>query len=161
METINYLKPAVAAAGGWLLGATMPALPYTAVCTAMVVADVVTARRLAARLRRRVPSARQRLKFSSAKLSATVMKLVRIYSLLLLTALVQYVIAPEFELLRWVGAGICFIQLLSMIENEAAACDAPWARIAGRILVDKTERHLGIRLDELHRFTDPVKDNEQ
>ena len=54
-------------------------------------------------------------------------------------------------LLKFASGVICFWQAWSILENEAAANDRPWARILRRILVDKTERYLGITLDELRR----------
>lgn len=53
-------------------------------------------------------------------------------------------------LTRISAALVCFWQTLSILENEATASDARWARIARRILVDKTGRHLGIDLGELN-----------
>lgn len=151
-ESIIMLKGAAAAAAGWLWAALCPALPFTLVCTLMVFADVVSARRLARRLGRRQPTQRQRLKFSSAKFGRTLGKLLRIYALLLLTAMLQYVVTgPEVNLLRIVTAAVCFWQGVSVLENESTACDRPWARILGKVLVDKTARHLGIEPDELRR----------
>lgn len=146
-----YFKAFVTAFGSWLLQALCPALPFTLVCTLMVFADVVTARRLARRLGRRHPTERQKLKFSSARFGRTLVKLAQIYAMLLLTALVQHVIVPEVNLLRFVAAAVCFWQAVSILENEASANDSRWARILGRVLIDKTERHLGITLDELRR----------
>ncbi len=152
-EFAQFSKTVVTLAGAWLWQAAAPSFPFAAVCTAMVFADVVTARRLARRLGRRVPSQRQRLKFSSARFSRTLFKLGRIYALLLLTALVQSVVMPQVELLRYVAAAICFWQAVSMLENEAGANDASWARILRKVLIDKTERYLGISLDELKEST--------
>lgn len=148
-EFAQLFKTAVTLGAAWMWQATCPAFPFAVVCTAMVFGDVVTARRLARRLGRRVPSQRQRLKFSSARFSKTLYKLGRIYALLLLAALVQFVVTPRVELLRYVAAAICFWQAVSMLENEASANESSWARILRKVLIDKTERHLGISLDEL------------
>lgn len=148
-EFAQLFKTGLTLGAAWLWQAACPTFPFAAVCTAMVFADVVTARRLARRLGRRVPSQRQRLKFSSARFSRTLLKLGRIYALLLLTALVQHVVLPRVELLRYVAAAICFWQAVSMLENEAGANESSWARILRKVLIDKTERHLGISLDEL------------
>lgn len=149
--TIKYLVTAI---GSHIWQVLCPALPFTAVCTLMVIADVVTARRLAHRLQRLAPEERERLKFSSVRFARTLSKLAHIYALLLLASAVENVIIPEVQLTRYVAAIICFWQAISMLENEASANDARWARIIGRWLVDKTERHLGISLDELHHFKD-------
>lgn len=153
-EFTTLIKTLAAALGGWLMQALMPALPYTLVCTLLVVADVVSARRLAHRLRRKLPSRRQQLKFTSARFGHMLLRLAHIYALLLVTALLQYVVVPEVELLRLVSGLVCFWQIVSILENESSANDSPWARIAGKILIDKTERHLGISLDELRKLGD-------
>lgn len=133
-----------------------PVVPYGAICTAMIVADLLSARMLARRVRRRVADAvkNDALKFSSRRLGATVVTLVKTYALLLLAHGVDVVIIADtapLSLLRFCAALICFWQLWSILENESSANDSTWARIAQRILIDKTERHLGIDLKELHR----------
>ena len=148
-EFANLFKTGLTLVGAWMWQAMCPTFPFAAVCTAMVFADVVTARRLAHRLGQRVPSRRQQLKFSSVRFSQTLFKLGRIYALLLLAALVQRVVLPGVEVLRYIAAAICFWQAVSMLENESGAKDASWAKILRKVLIDKTERHLGISLDEL------------
>lgn len=138
-----------------------PVVPYGAICTAMIVADLLTARMLARRVRRRVADAAKpdALKFSSRRFGATVVTLVKTYALLLLAHGVDIVIiadAAPLSLLRFCAALICFWQLWSILENESSANDSTWARIAQRILIDKTERHLGIDLTELHQSDTPT-----
>ena len=152
--TLKYLATAI---GSHIWQVLCPTLPFSAVCTLMVIADVVTARRLARRLQRLAPEEQERLKFSSVRFAHTLSKLAHIYALLLLASAVEYVIIPEVQLTRFVAAAVCFWQAISMLENEASANDARWARIIGRWLVDKTERHLGISLDELHHFKEEKK----
>lgn len=140
-----------------------PVLPYGLVCTSMIVADLISARLLAARIRRRLannPS--QSLKFSSRRLGATVVTLLKTYALLLLAHGVDLVIigpSSSFSLLRFCAALICFWQLWSILENESSANNALWARIAQRILVDKAERHLGIDLSEIRPTKDGITTN--
>lgn len=161
MNTYDFLKSIAAAAGGWLAAALMPAAPYGMVRTVMVIADVVSARRLAHRLGRQMPTKRQQLKFSSARFGRTVSKLCRIYGLLTLAALLQHTFGGDWcDLLKWSAAIVCFWQGCSIIENEASANASPWAKIAGKILVDKTSRHLGIEpedLAEIIKIDDEIK----
>lgn len=157
MQYNEFFRIAAAAAGGWLWMTLGPAVPYGVVCTLMVGADLITARRLARRLRRKVPdgSARRALKFSSAGLGRAVRTLGRIYGLLMLAAMVDAVIVGGHGLLLKFAAGaVCFWQSVSILENEAACNPHPWACILRRILIDKTERYLGVTLDEL-RKSDP------
>ncbi len=155
-KPMNYpeiLRTAASMAAGWLWATAGPALPFGVVCTAMVVADVVSARRLARRLRRIAPGqADGSLRFSSARLGRVVGTLARIYALLVLAAMVDSVVMDGGRvLLKFAAGAVCFWQAWSILENEAAANPRPWARILRRILVDKTARHLGIPLDELLR----------
>lgn len=143
MEKPLIIKSIVTAAGGWAWATFGPAIPFGAACTGMVLADVYTARRLARRLGRKRPTARQRLKFSSARFGRVVRTLMRIYAALALAALVEHVVVGEWiHLLKLVAAVICFWQGVSILENEASANPHPWARVAGRYLIDKTARHI-------------------
>lgn len=116
----------------------------------MVAADVVTSRRLARRLRKAAPERAARLRFSSARLGHTISTLSRIYGLLVLASMVDSVVAGASGLvLKFAAGAVCFWQAVSILENEAAANDSRWAAVMRRVLIDKTERHLGITLDEL------------
>ena len=138
-------KPLLAGIAGYLWAVFGPAVPMGAACTAMVLADVWSARRLARRLGRRRPSARQKLKFSSARFGRVVSTLIRIYAVLALAALVEHVVVGEWiHLLKLAGAVICFWQAVSILENEASCNTHPWARLMARYLADKTARHLGV-----------------
>ncbi len=143
MDKTLIIKSVVAALGGWAWAVFGPALPFGAACTCMVLADVYTARRLARRLGRRRPTARQRLKFSSARFGRVVGTLLRIYAALALASVVEQVVVGEWiHLLKLVAAVICFWQAVSILENEATANPHPWARAAGRYLADKAARHI-------------------
>ena len=127
----------------WLWALLAPALPLAAACTAMVVGDVWSARRLARRLARQAPEARQRLKFSSAKFGRVVCTLAKIYGVLALAAVVQSALDGEWtHLLQFVAGLICFWQGVSILENEATCNPHPWARHVLRHVADKTRRHL-------------------
>lgn len=156
-HNLVFIKSCAAAVWGALSSVIVPAIPYTAVCTLMVLADVVTARRLARRLSRLFPDERGRLKFSSGRFGRMLLTLGRVYVLLLLAAAVERVIVPDLPLTRAVAAMVCFWQAVSMLENEASACGSPWARVMRRWLIDKTERHLGIPLDELRNPSGDAK----
>lgn len=145
--THNTIRACIAACGAWLWAALQPAAPHAAVCTLMIFADVVTARRLARRLSRRHPEARQRLRFSSARLGRAIRTLLTTYAVLALAALLQYVVVQDtFPLLRLASGAICFWQAVSILENEAACNRSPWARILRSILIDKAERYLNVSL---------------
>ena len=150
MNYNEFLRVAAAAAGAWLWAAAAPALPFGAVCTLMVMADVISARRLARRLRRKYPGQAPRLRFSSARFSKVISTLMRVYGLLILAAMVDSVVLTASGLLlRFAAGAVCFWQAVSILENEASANGSRWARMLRRVLIDKTERYLDITLDEL------------
>lgn len=131
------------AAGAWAWSVWGPALPVGAACTALVLADVWTARRLAARLGDKEPSRRQKLKFSSARFSRVIRTLLRIYALLAIAAVVEHEVVGEWiHLTKFAAAVVCFWQGVSILENEASCNPHPWARVAGRWLVDKSSRYI-------------------
>lgn len=139
----NFTKSIVVSLAGWIWAVFGPALPMATACTAMVLADVWSARRLAARLGHKIPSARQQLKFSSARFGKVVRTLIKVYAAVALASLVENVVIGEWmHLLKFVAAIICFWQAVSIIENEASCNSHPWARILARSLVDKTSRYI-------------------
>lgn len=155
MTSSERLRALTAVSGAAVTSFVAPVLPYGAICTAMVLADVVSARMLARRLRRKAKgvSADGKVKFSSRRFGQSVMTLAKVYALLLLSHGVDTVIIGEtaaFSTLRFSAGLVCFWQFWSILENEASANDAQWARVAKRILIDKTSRHLGIDFSDLH-----------
>ncbi len=136
--------------GAWLGSLAAEVMPYALVCTAMVLTDFFSALMLRRRLKSRGKLTEAHL--SSHRFGRIVTTLIKIYALLVLSYLIDSVIIGDIMssgLTRLSAALVCFWQALSILENEATASDARWARIARKILVDKTERHLGIDLDEL------------
>lgn len=153
------LKPVTTVAGAAIAAFIGPVLPYGWICTAMVAADFISARMLARRIGRRrcknvLPD---QVKFSSRKFGTTVVSLAKIYALLLLSHGIDSTIIGcdgSISVLRFSAALVCFWQFWSILENEASANNASWARIAQKILIDKTERHLDIDLSDIRETTE-------
>lgn len=148
------IKSTISVGGAALAAFIAPVMPYAWICTAMIAADFISARMLAKRLKRRCRCAKGQTgtKFSSRRFGAVLATLAKAYGFLLLAHGVDCTIVESgttFSILRFAAALICFWQAWSILENEASANDAPWARIAQRILIDKTERHLGVDLSDL------------
>lgn len=140
------LRAAMSLCGAAVFSFLDPALPCVALCTSLVVADFISARMLARRVRRLAgDAASESTKFSSRRFGDTVVTLLRIYALILLAHAVDCVIldAGSTAAMRFASGIVCFWQTWSIIENEASANNAAWARMARKILVDKTQRHLG------------------
>lgn len=152
LQTVgSALKPTAALAASAAYSFIGPVLPYGWLCTAMVTADFLSARMLARRASRRYGKT-ECAKFASRRFGHLISTLAKTYAFLLLAHGIDIVIIgndTSISILRFATALICFWQLWSILENEASANDAAWARIAQRILIDKTERHLGINLKEL------------
>ena len=152
----SVIKTAVSVGAASVAAFVAPVLPYGWLCTAMVMADFVSAMMLARRLRKSESAPRVR-RFSSRRFRSTLVTLAKVYTLLLLAHGVDVVIIgadAAVSLLRFAAALVCFWQFWSILENEASANSAPWARIAQRILIDKTSRHLNIDLSELKPTAD-------
>ncbi len=127
-----------------------PTVPYCVVCTLSVLFDCYTAWSLGRRVRRRFPD-RSDGKLKSTHLARVFMTLIKVYALIILAHLIDKYIVLGFSMAlpNIVAGAVCFWQIWSMLENEASCNDAKWARVAQRILVDKTERHFGVSLTEL------------
>lgn len=155
------VKTSVCVAGATVAAFASPVVPYGILCTSMVFADFVSALMLGRRLRRKQPG-NAVVRLSSRRFRSVIATLARTYALLLLAHGVDVVIVDgsmSVSLLRFAGALVCFWQFWSILENESSANEATWARIAQRILVDKTERHLGIDLSDLKSPTSGMKDS--
>lgn len=156
------MKSSVSVAGAMVAAFTAPVMPYGALCTAMVFADFVSAALLSRRLRRKF--GREAVAgLSSRRFRSVLATLAKVYALLLLAHGVDVVIVDGSMpvcVLRFAAALVCFWQFWSILENESSANDAPWAKIAQRILVDKSERHLGIDLSDLKSRTTGPKNKE-
>lgn len=138
------MRGALATATGLIWNFVSPALPCAAICTAMVVADCVTAWRLSRRVRRRHSDAPESAgKFSSRRAGRVPVTLARIYCLLLLAHGIDVaILGPgDISLMRFAAGAVCFWQALSILENEASLNNAPWAAYARRWLIDKASRH--------------------
>lgn len=159
MQTLNTLRTVAATLGGVFMTVAMPVLPYAGLCTAMVLADGVTAWSLGRRVARRCGQAARKDagRLQSRGLGVMLVTLAKVYALLLLASAVDIVIVQGADpdavasllptggshpVLRFCAGAVCFWQAVSVLENEAACSDARWARIARRFLIDKARRHL-------------------
>ena len=135
-----------------------PTFPFILVCTFAVLLDCYTAWSLSHRVKKKFPGANDG-KFKSNYAGRVFVTLTKVYALTILAFLIDTFIFPELHLhLPNIVAGtVCFWQVWSMLENESSCNDAKWAKIAQRILVDKTERHFDIDLHELKHKEEETK----
>lgn len=140
----TFFKPTVTALGALgsaVLEATAPMFILTG---CFVIADTVTAVRLQRRLAAAGKLPADKGGFSSARFARVFITMSKIFALLLLAAMADHLILGSLGIasIKFVAGAVCFWQAISLLENEAAQNDAPWAVHARRFLVDKAKRYL-------------------
>lgn len=139
---------------GAILAIIEPTYPYLFTCTIVILADCYTAWALSKRARKAHPEkvSEDGKKFKSHNFGKVIVTLMKAYALIIMAFFIQKYITDSWPIdLTKVAAGaICFWQLWSICENESSCNDAKWAKIAQRILVDKTSRHFDIDLSDLN-----------
>jgi len=135
---------------GSIIAFLEPTFPFIIICTLAVFMDCYTAWSLSRRVKKKYPGANDG-KFKSNYAGRVFTTLLKTYALILLVFLIENFIFEglHVKLSNIVAGAVCFWQIWSMLENESSCNDARWAKIAQRILVDKTERHFDIDLHEL------------
>lgn len=143
---------------GAVCAALEPTIPYILVCTLAVFVDCVSAWLLSKRVKTKYPS-KSRGKFKSNAAGRVFMSLLKIYALIFLTQLIDTYIMPTWDLhlSNIIAGAVCFWQLWSILENESSCNNAKWAKIAQKIMIDKTERHFDIDLSDLKNKKDDEK----
>ncbi|MDR1055864.1 MAG: hypothetical protein LBL90_08620 [Prevotellaceae bacterium] len=153
----ELVKQAIVPTGRYiigLLGAVLaflePTVPFILICTFAVLCDCYTAWALSRRVKKKYHGANDG-KFKSNYAGRVFMTLLKTYALIVLVFLIENFIFEGLpvKLSNIIAGAVCFWQIWSMLENESSCNDAKWAKIAQRILVDKTERHFDIDLHEL------------
>lgn len=158
MEIIRDIGRYMFGVFGAMITALEPTLPFILVCTIAVLLDCYTAWSLSLRAKNKFPD-RSDGKFKSNYAGRVIVTLIKVYALIVLCFLIEnYVFEGlPIKLANIVAGAVCFWQIWSMLENESSCNNSKWAKIAQRILVDKTERHFDIDLSELKN--DNLKDN--
>ena len=129
-----------------------PTIPFILICTLAVLLDCYTAWALSKRVKKKFPGANDG-KFKSNYAGRVFVTLIKIYALTVLAFLIETYIFEGLpvKLANIVAGAFCFYQVWSMLENESSCNDSNWAKVAQKILVDKTERHFDIDLSELKK----------
>lgn len=157
--------------GRWLLSLAsgivamlQPTLPYFIICTLFIFADCFTAWRLDKRVAAAFPNKVRKGsggKFKSSHFAKVLFTLIKCYVLIILAFLVDvYIMRSSSETLTRIAAGaIIGWQTWSILENESSCNGSRWAKLAQKILVDKTERHFGIDLSDLQNDSSVMVDD--
>lgn len=125
-------------------------MPFAFVLLFAIVIDCLSAYDLNRRLARQYPG-KVSGKFQSNYAMKMALTFLQVYSVVVLLYLVDTILLAgvmDLKLSNIAASIFCGIQLWSILENLSSANGAGWARIAQKILVDKTKRHLNIDLDE-------------
>lgn len=146
METhyTTIFKSLAAILGALVSAVIQEVTPMLILTGAFVVADVITACRLQRRLVAAGKLPVEKARFSSARFAKIFGTLSRICGVLMLTSMTDYLILRDLGIpaMKIVAGAICFWQAISLLENEAAENDAPWAMHARRFLIDKALRYI-------------------
>ncbi|MBQ7539771.1 MAG: hypothetical protein IJT13_01450 [Bacteroidaceae bacterium] len=142
---------------GWLVELFHPAFPLAVVMIMFILYDAWTAYQLDKRAKVMFPdrTKRHEAKFSSFCFGKVVRKTIpeRLAVIILAFVAEKFVFVHVDWPLSYIATGvICFEQAWSTLENNAACRterESRFWRMLQRIVIDKTERHLDITLDEL------------
>ena len=146
---------------GALLALLEPTLPFILICSFAIFCDCYTAWRLDKRVKAKFgeKAPKSSGKFLSSKAGRVIHTLIKVYALIILAYFINMYITSGLgvDMTKVVAGAVCFWQLWSIFENESSCNDATWAKVAQKVLVDKTERHLGIDLSLLKKQDDEDK----
>lgn len=146
---------------GALLALLEPTLPFILICSFAIFCDCYTAWRLDKRVKAKFgeKAPKSSGKFLSSKAGRVIHTLIKVYALIILAYFINMYITSGLgvDMTKVAAGAVCFWQLWSIFENESSCNDATWAKVAQKVLVDKTERHLGIDLSLLKKQDDEDK----
>lgn len=150
---------AIGGAVGWLVDEFNPTFPLISVMIAFVVYDAVTAFQLDKRVRLSHPTQvkERKSKFRSYLFGKVVRSTIpKRLALILLAYLCQKYVCVHVNMpLPYIVTGvICFEQAWSILENESSCrskSDGRLYQMLQRIMIDKTERHFDIELDDFKK----------
>ena len=149
----------IGAVVGWVCGEFSPAFPLIVVAVAFILYDAYTAWQLDKRVKAAYPdkTKRNEAKFTSFAFGKVVRKTIpeRLVLILLAFLAEKYVFVHVSLPLSYIATGIIlFEQMWSAFENNSSCRsdeDGRLWRTLQRIMIDKTERHFDVELDELKK----------
>lgn len=171
MNTANliwkYLCYATGAVTGYLIAEFEPTFPLITVAIIFILFDAYTAWDLNKRVHAKYPtkSKRRAAKFTSFAFGKVIrVTIPKRLCVILLAYLAEKYVFLHLDLpLSYILTGvICFEQAWSILENESSCRDersSKFWRILQRVMIDKTERHFDVNLEEL-KHTDKVTEEQ-
>ena len=141
---------------GWFVGEFHPTFPLIVVAIIFIVYDAWTAYQLDKRVHKKYPDKKTRpAKFTSFAFGKVItVTIPKRLSLIILAYLVEHWVFVHVTIpLSYIVTGvICFEQAWSILENESSCrkeSDGHFYKLLQKIMIDKTERHFDVNLDEL------------
>lgn len=131
-----------------------PTLNFFYGIVAVITLDCLSAYNLNRRVKKKYPDYTTG-KLESKKALKVIYTIGKVYGVILIIWFIEKNILKDlsFEITKYVTALFCFIQLISVLENESSCNNAWWARALQKILMDKSKRHfdIDINIDELNK----------
>ena len=157
---VNLWKAAFVALGGcvgWLVDEFEPTFPLIVVAVVLIVYDAWTAYQLDKRVKKKYPDKvkRHEAKFTSFAFGKVIRTTIpKRLVLIMLAYLVEHWVFVHVNVpLSYIVTGvICFEQAWSIMENESSCRnenESRFWRVLQKVMIDKTERHFDINLEDL------------
>lgn len=135
-----------------LLALVTPNVPHIIIAFIFILADCISAYRLARRVRKAGKA--RKVKIKSNKLwKAFITATASAFAIVLAFVIEKYIMVMyhDLYLANWTAIVICGIQSWSILENESSCNEKKWAKNLQKFLVDKTERHFDVDLSFLKK----------
>lgn len=134
---------------GSILAFIAPNVPFIIVCIFAVLVDSFTAWNLANRIKKRTGKANA--KFESRKFGKIIVSLIEAMLVIFLASMLETHVLTMFDklyLANYVAAIYVIKQVISILENISSQNNKSWAVLLQKILIDKSERHLNVDVND-------------
>lgn len=166
---LNYFKILFITIGGYvgfLIKELKPTFPLMIIVIIFILYDTLTAYQLNKRASEQYPDKvkKENAKFKSFSFAKVIRSTIpKRLILIILAYLVEHWVFVYMDVpLSYIVAGIiCFEQAWSILENESSCRgekEGMFWRLLQKIMIDKTERHFDVNLDELKDKIDTEKE---
>ena len=166
---LNYFKILFITVGGYvglLINEFKPTFPIMIIVIIFILYDTWTAYQLNKRASEQYPDKvkKENAKFKSFSFAKVIQSTIpKRLILIILAYLVEHWVFVYMDVpLSYIVAGIiCFEQAWSILENESSCRgekEGMFWRLLQKIMIDKTERHFDVNLDELKDKIDTEKE---
>ncbi len=167
---LNYFKILFIAIGGYigfLIKELKPTFPLMTIVIIFILYDTWTAYQLNKRASERYPDKvlKENAKFRSFSFAKVIRSTIpKRLIVIILAYLVEHWVFVHMDVpLSYIVAGIiCFEQAWSILENESSCRgqkEGMFWKLLQKIMIDKTERHFDVNLDEFKNKDDSEKEN--